>query len=157
MASTALATQPNRIRTDLQSVTAKESRVVMDLQSAATTVNDLCNALKTGAPDDVIPDVPLLALYDEARVLCGMSQKEMAINAGVNEGTFSQAWRGQGQRKVQPEWIDRQPRKYKVALTTLMQRNFGVVIESRGELLLIDAKASIDTLTRLLERTVVSA
>lgn len=114
----------------------------MDLQPTATAANQ-----------GITPDTPLLALYDEARILCGMSQKEMAITAGVNEGTFSQALRGEGSRTFNPEWIDRQPHGYKVALTTLMQRKFGVTKEAARAVVIHKLFAAIEELLTL---TVVS-
>jgi transcriptional regulator with XRE-family HTH domain len=103
----------------------------------------------TAANPSVIPDTPLLALYDEARILCGLSQKEMAITAGVNEGTFSQALRGEGSRTFNPEWIDRQSHDYKVALTTLMQRKFGVTREAARAVIVRKLFAAIEELLTL--------
>lgn len=154
MGSAARAMRVNTVGETLHSVRAKKSAVGMDLQAPAKPAKFEQETAIDGATEAVTPDTPLLALYDEARVLCRMSQKEMAIDAGTDEGTFSQAMHGA--RNFPTRWIDNQKPAYKKCLATLQARRWGGTVESHNELLLKDAKASIDTLTRLLERTVVS-
>jgi len=134
--------QSNSLGSDLAALKPRAAKVGLGLPETATTANP-----------PVVPDTPLLALYDEARVLCGLSQKEMAHNAGINEGTFSQALRGTAGKNFDPRWIDRQSTDYKIALTTLMQRKFGVTREAARAVVLRKLFAAIDELVSL---TVVS-
>jgi DNA-binding XRE family transcriptional regulator len=113
----------------------------LDLTQAATTANA------------VVPTDPFLALIDEARVLCGMSQKEMALNAGVNFGTFSAAMNGTHGKNFSVAWLDAQPFDYRAALARIVAKKFGISKEQQRQIVLDRLFAIIHELVAL---TVVS-
>lgn len=74
----------------------------------------------------------LLALVDEARIRAGMSQKEMAINAGVPEGPFSEALRGvRGNFAI--HWLDRQPDVFWLAFHRITADRYGITPQKQDE------------------------
>jgi hypothetical protein len=98
-----------------------------------------------------VPTDPFLALIDEARILCGMSQKEMALNADVNLGQFSAAMSGQKHFSV--SWLDAQPFDYRAALARIVAKKFGISKEQQRQIVLDRLFAAIHELVTL---TVVS-
>jgi hypothetical protein len=140
MASAAQATQSNSI----------DSRLL-----AKTTRSKVIDRALTGEsiPVNVTPDTSFLALIDEARVLCGMSQKEMAVVAGVNEGQFSLALRGTQGKNFDPRWLDEQPIKFRTALASIISKKFGV---SRDQQRAIVLQRVFDAIEQLVALTVVA-
>jgi hypothetical protein len=66
-----------------------------------------------------------LSLIDEARIRAGLSQKEMAICANVDAGTFSVALSGQGRVNFAAHWLNGQPDAFWAAFSK-------IVLERRG-------------------------
>lgn len=139
--SVAAAVRPTPAQTvgaDLLQPKVTVPKVGRDLLGTATTAN-------------VTPDTGFLALIDEARVRCGWSQKQMAINAGVNEGTFSQALHGSNGKNFDPRWLDAQPIEYRIALADIIGNKFGVTRDMKRALVLRKVFDAIGELTALTE------
>lgn len=139
-ASAARAMQSNTLDSRLPVSKPKPARISPDLPGGETTVN-------------VTPDTAFLSLIDEARVLCGMSQKEMALSAGVNEGHFSLALRGTQGKNFDPRWLDKQPLAFRAALASLLSKKFGVSREQQRAIVL---QKLFDCIEQLVALTVVS-
>lgn len=72
-----------------------------------------------------------LALVDQARILAGLSVKEMAINAAVPEGPFSEAFRGvRGNLAV--HWLDRQPQAFWIQFIRIVSERQGLSPETQA-------------------------
>jgi hypothetical protein len=132
--------QSNSLDSRLPAGKPKAARISPDLLGGETVVN-------------VTPDTAFLALIDEARVLCGMSQKEMAIAAGVNEGHFSLALRGTNGKNFDPRWLDKQPIAFRSALAAILAKKFGVSREQQRAIVL---QKLFDCIEQLVALTVVS-
>ena len=81
----------------------------------------------TPMPTESNPDdkAAFLSLIDEARIRAGLSQKEMAISANVDAGTFSAALSGQGRVNFAAHWLHGQPDAFWSAFSK-------IVLERRG-------------------------
>jgi hypothetical protein len=89
-------------------------------------------AAKVGITSEPLPIGPnsedkaaFLALIDEARIRAGLSQKEMAISANVDQGTFSEALSGQGRINFAAHWLHNQCDGFWTAFAK-------IVLEKRG-------------------------
>lgn len=132
--------QSNSLDSRLPEGKPKPARISPDLLGGETAVN-------------VTPDTAFLALIDEARVHCGMSQKEMALAAGVNEGQFSLALRGTHGKNFDPRWLDRQPLSFRASLAGILSKKFGVSREQQRAIVL---QKLFDCIEQLVALTVVS-
>jgi hypothetical protein len=137
------STQSNSLSAPLLGRTTRAKSIDSDLPVEQTPVN-------------VTPVTSFLALIDEARVACGMSQKEMALSAGVNEGQFSLALRGTQGKNFDPRWLDDQPMTYRIALAKVISKKFGVSRDTQRAIVMRRVFAAIDELVALTMDTEVS-
>ena len=106
-------------------------------------------AMETNENNPVTPDEPFLALIDEARVFCGMSQKEMALNAQVNFGHFSEAM--SGKRHFSVAWLDAQPFEFREAIGKIIAKKYGASRETQRAVVLRRMFSAINDLVAMTE------
>lgn len=74
-----------------------------------------------------------LALVDEARIRAGLSKKEMAINAAVPDGAFSEALSGtRGNFAI--HWLDRQPQSFWLTFHKITAERYHLTPESASDI-----------------------
>lgn len=105
-------TQPKSLRTDLDTLSAKDAMIRMDSEPLRIDPKLLDKAA-------------CLALIDEARIKCDMSKKEMAHYAGVLESVLSEALSGT-RGNFAAHWLFLQPDKFVSAFVDLVLMKRGI-------------------------------
>jgi hypothetical protein len=132
MASAALPTHSNSLGRSLDAVKGRAARVGLTRHPVPTESNDADKAA-------------FLALIDEARIRAGLSQKEMAISANVDAGTFSSALSGQGRVNFAAHWLHNQPDAFWSAFAKIVLERRGID-EARADELTADRIGELVTL-----------
>jgi hypothetical protein len=137
MGAAAVRTQHKTLRESLDDVRPKAAKILTPSEPVRTVQNN----------DD---KGAFLALIDEARIRAGLSQKEMSINAVVNEGAFSEALKG-ARGNFAAHWLDRQPKSFRQAFHKLLGLRWGIDEATESE---IEAERIGELVSLLIKRTV---
>ena len=135
--ATALRTQQKTLRESLDDVRPKAAKILTTSEPVRTAQNS--NEKQA-----------FLALIDEARIRAGLSQKEMSLNACVQEGAFSEALKG-ARGNFAAHWLDTQPVSFRAALHKLLAIRWGLGQETQAH---IEAERIGELVSLLIKRTV---
>lgn len=144
-ATAVVPTHSNSLGTDRLTAKTTRPKIGRDWQAAPTDA--------APAPDGQCGDA-FLALIDETRIGLGWSHKQMAINAAVDPGVWSEAMKGKPGRNFSVPWLDAQPIAYRIAFAKLVAKKFGVSRETERAIVLrrlFDAVESLVLLTEVSE------
>jgi hypothetical protein len=137
MGAAAVRTQHKTLRESLDDVRPKAAKILTTSEPVRTVQNSN-------------EKLAFLALIDEARIRAGLSQKEMAITAAVNEGAFSEALKG-SRGNFAAHWLDAQPQSFRAAFHKLLGMRWGLDQAAEAD---IDAERIGALVALLVKRTV---
>lgn len=137
MGATALRTPQKTLRESLDDVRPRAAKILTTSEPVRTVQNSSDKAA-------------FLALIDEARIRAGLSQKEMSLNASVNEGAFSEALKG-ARGNFAAHWLDTQPVEFRAAFHKLLAIRWGLDENTDAH---IDADRIGELVALLIRRTV---
>lgn len=143
MASAAVPTHAHSLGSALDSIRGKAAKVGTDWMTDPIETNS----------SDTGQQTAFLALVNEAMIRSGLSQKAAAINARVDEPTFSKGLRGLPGKNFHVGWLDAQPIEFRIALAKLLSMKFGVSKETERAIVI---RRLFDCIEELLVLTVVS-